>query len=84
MVDGTIAHARLWILLAYPLLYITEGNDVAGYYELVRTVLQNDSMRYALINNGMERTWQYSIPAAAASMANTLLKGFHHTKQHQP
>ena len=76
-------HAHiLIILLAYPLC-ITEGNDVAGYYELMRSVLQNDSMRYALITNGMERTWQYSVPVAAASMANTLLRGFHNNK-HKP
>jgi len=54
-----------------------------GYYELMRSVLLNDSMRYALITNGIERTWQYSVPVAAASMANTLLRGFHNNK-HQP
>jgi GT2 family glycosyltransferase/glycosyltransferase involved in cell wall biosynthesis len=57
------------------------GDDIEGYFKVVTDILTNDKLRYALILNGMERTWLYSVEGAAASMATQLKSGLRHHRK---
>ena len=53
-----------------------DGNDSVGYFQKVVSIMQNDTARYELIRNGIERAWSFTIEGAGASIANSLKFGY--------
>mmetsp|Transcript_8623 Transcript_8623/g.14330 ORF Transcript_8623/g.14330 Transcript_8623/m.14330 type:complete len:409 (-) Transcript_8623:450-1676(-) len=53
-----------------------DGKDVDGVYQKLQGIMQNDTIRHNMIRRGLERTAKFTIPAAAASIANQLKRGY--------
>ena len=51
-------------------------DDIHGYIQKVVGIMKNDTARYDIIRNGIEKTWSFSLEGAAASIAKSLKVGY--------
>ena len=61
-----------------------DGQQADSYYNVVVSVLKNDTLRHNLVMKGIEKSRHFNLQWAAASMANAMMEGYHNWRLKHP